>query len=138
MEREHHDLKYVLKDEWWIAAGMQGFKPKACCYEIDHSKYPNAQKIQIQDVEPLYKRADNPDAGILKEQPGKEIPERVTAILRGFRAGDKIPPVKITKAEHNSTFRYQLKDGCHRFYCSLAAGFTHIFAEMTERSDWIM
>ena len=52
--------------------------------------------------------------------------ERVVSVLRGFRSGAAIPPVKIVEAGAEYGYRYKLVDGAHRFYCALAVGFTHV------------
>lgn len=58
--------------------------------------------------------------------------ERVLRILRGFRLDNAIPPVEIVEGQH--PHRYKLTHGAHRFYCSLAAGFTSV--PTIEGFDW--
>ena len=52
--------------------------------------------------------------------------ERVLRILRGFRLGDRIPAVEIVDGKLGCSHRFKLTHGTHRFYCSVAAGFTHV------------
>ena len=49
---------------------------------------------------------------------------RLEAIVDGFRNGDAIPPIQIHK--HPETEHLVVKDGFHRYYASIAAGFSHI------------
>jgi hypothetical protein len=48
---------------------------------------------------------------------------RVLKILRGFVNDDPIPPVWVVRDQAGT---YALRNGAHRFYCSIAAGFTQI------------
>ena len=43
-----------------------------------------------------------------------------------FRADDPIPSVEVIPGPPESGYRYQLFHGAHRFYCSLAAGYTYV------------
>lgn len=65
---------------------------------------------------PIFNKSD--DEGIAAEA-------RVLRILRGFVAGDEIPPIAVSK-QPGGAYRYELSHGVHRLYCSLAAGFTHV------------
>ncbi len=56
--------------------------------------------------------------------------DRVISILTGFRTGSAIPPVEVVLEPEGSNFRYKLVHGAHRFYCSLAAGYSHVPAIM--------
>ncbi len=62
--------------------------------------------------------------------------QRVVQILRGFSTGAQIPPVEIDRLEHQAEPPYRLRNGAHRFYCSMAAGFTHVPAVVYEPSEW--
>jgi hypothetical protein len=52
--------------------------------------------------------------------------ERVERILRAFVVNGALPPVEVTKQAGG--YPFSLKDGLHRVYCSIAAGFTEIHA----------
>jgi hypothetical protein len=53
---------------------------------------------------------------------------RMVRILAGIVAGDNIEPVPVFTLPQTdlpvAPFRYRLRDGLHRFYASIAAGFT--------------
>ena len=57
--------------------------------------------------------------------------ETVLKILRGFVGNSAIPPVEIKRQPLGSVHPYYLWDGAHRFYCSVAAGFSHVPAVVT-------
>ena len=71
-------------------------------------------------VQPLYCRKISPDGRFFDTE------ELVVRVLRGFIEDSAIPPVKVEKEPPDSDYRYKLRDGTHRFYCSVAAGFSHV------------
>jgi hypothetical protein len=51
--------------------------------------------------------------------------EQLLRILIGFKNGDLLPPVHVREAVPGP-YRFTLYHGAHRYYASLAAGFSHI------------
>ena len=102
---------------------MEGFVPESSDYRVDLSEL-EAEKvfeININEVRPLKRDPifrNNVEFGTARS--------RVVRILRGFVANDAIPPVEIAWEPLGSDFRYKLTHGAHRFYCSLAAGFSQV------------
>ena len=128
----HHDLEIVFDDEWLVAAEMTGYVPASKAYRIGGSLCENAsiQEICIEDIGPVHR-----GVGIFRDSSdGVSVRERLLKILRGFRSGDSIPPVKVVENRPGSAHRYKLTDGTHRLYCSIAVGFTHIPA--VQGFDW--
>jgi hypothetical protein len=129
----HHGSEIELDDDWWAEAGMVGFVPQSKTYCFDPACGDRGlEMICIQDVSFVSR---NPGVGIFNDSiEYGTAHDRVVRILRGFQAGNAIPPVEI--AEDNSgQHRYRLVNGVHRFYCSLAAGFTHVPA--IKGIDWV-
>lgn len=126
----HHDLQFELPDEWWAAAGMAGFSPPGRAYMHDPAAYPHAFEVAIADVEPLYHRRAS--HGMFNDNPldGGMADFRVTRILAGFRTGAALPPVNVERAQIGAARPYVLKHGAHRLYASIAAGYTHIPAQI--------
>jgi hypothetical protein len=124
----HHGIELgELPDEWLDKAGMAGFVPQSKAYNVLRSNEPITQ-VSIEDVSPLLRKPlfrDDLETGI-------SASDRVMSILRGIRLGDAIPPVDIVPA--GAPYPYRLVAGAHRFYCSLAAGFTHVPAII--RQNW--
>ena len=121
----HHDLTIELNDAWWIEAGMVGFVPSSRTFRAD-SNAAEGQAIfeaAIGDVAPLRR---NPGVGIFNDDLEATAQERVVRLLRGFHNGDAIPPVQLVADASFEGCRYKITHGSHRFYCSLAAGFTHV------------
>ncbi len=79
--------------------------------------------IRIADIEPVRRAAGVP---VFHDSSWDGTParQRVECILRAFVANGALPPVELTKQE--GRYAFSLKDGLHRLYCSIAAGFTEI------------
>jgi hypothetical protein len=121
----HHGLRIELPDPWWAEAEMAGFVPRARTFrpDVNAEKGVEIFEASVEDVAPL-KRA--PGVGIFNDNKEATARERVVRILRGFREGAQIPPIHLTKLTPAAAFRYKIGNGSHRFYCSLAAGFSHV------------
>jgi len=128
MRLTHHDLSIVLEDEWLAEAQMAGFSPTSNAYRTDLSFSINGEpilEVRIADVGPV--GSVRCSIGIFRDsEDGVPALERVVKTLRGFRLGEAIPPVQIVECGPDSQYPYKLTAGVHRFYCSLAAGFTHV------------
>ena len=120
----HAYLIDALPDDWWDEAGMTGFVPNGLTFRIgpceprlDLERRP-VLILPINDVEPLEGRRLT--YGMFRDK------ESVLKILRGFRNGDAIPPIQVVKLPDGAPFSHRIYNGAHRFYCSVAAGFTHV------------
>ena len=128
MEFRHRGIAYTLSDEWWSEAGMEGFVPAQPSFQAGPSPWPDLAVFQVvfEDVEPLIRRGthgvfnDNVETG--------SAHDRVVRILRGFREGSAIPPVEVARVTGSGGSHFKLVHGAHRFYCAVAAGFSHIAA----------
>ena len=52
--------------------------------------------------------------------------DRMVPILRGFRNGDVLPPIEVDEPPNEIGRRFRVRDGFHRFYASVAVGFSHL------------
>jgi len=125
MKIDHHGVWEELPEEWWIAAGMANFVRSASAYRCDHGAAGNRRVclVRITDIEPVRR---GPGVPIFNASSWENISarERVENILRAFVVNDALPPVELTKQA--GRYPFGLKDGVHRVYCSIAAGFTEI------------
>jgi hypothetical protein len=121
----HHDLKIELPDSWWAEARMADFVPRARAFRPDRCAERGVEifEVKIEEVAPLQRA---PGVGIFNDNKEETARERVLRILRKFRADAEIRPIRLTKLAPGGVFRYEIADGSHRFYCSLAAGFSHV------------
>ena len=125
MKLTHHELQLELDADWWIEAGMIGFVPAERSYRVDLNAFPNRRvyEVRIDEVGPVHR---NQDVGIFNDNDEATARERVLSILQGCRSGAAFPPIEVVKGRLNYEYAYKLVHGTHRFYCSLAAGFTHV------------
>ena len=101
---------------WWCEAGMDDFQRETEAYlpMVD----PTVQLIALTDIEPppLDGRTRLTDSGFDEK--------RMIQILRGIASRQVIPPVEVKVKDHQpGEYRYEVYDGYHRFYASVAAGF---------------
>lgn len=121
----HHDLRIDLDDAWWNEAGMNGFVPLGRTFrpDLEAVKGETVFEARIDEVAPLRR---NPGVGIFNNNEEATARERVVRLLKGFRNGDAIPPVELVPDAAFEGCRYKITHGSHRFYCSLAAGFSYV------------
>ena len=122
---KHHGLEIEIDCAWWAEAGMENFAPLTRAYVADPTKADGRRifEIPIEDVRAVSR---NPGVGIFTDNVKDSARERVVRILRWFVSGKEIEPVKVVCEPPGSPYRYKLVDGAHRFYCSVAAGFSHV------------
>ena len=114
---------------------MEDFVPIRASYRGDPSAFPGREiaAVPINEVEPVSRQLshgvfnDSPESGTARE--------RVSSILRGFRSDSAIPPVEVVRIQGSGPCRYRLFHGAHRFYCSVAAGFSHVPAVVYQESE---
>lgn len=63
--------------------------------------------------------------------------DRMINVLRAFVANQALPPVEILP-DGKDGFLFQLADGTHRLYASIAAGFSHIHAKRNWRFNEVV
>ena len=128
----HRDFKFELSDEWWDEAGMRGFIPAQKSYYADLKAFLGwtVYEIRVDEVEPVRRQLSH---GVFNDdaETGRSAKDRVLDILRGFTNGAAIPPVDVIQVQ-GADYRYKLTHGAHRFYCSVAAGFSYIPARIVE------
>ncbi len=112
--------EFEIPDDWWNEAGMSGFKPAGPSYA---SSDLAAQIIPLREIEPPFRFPEHP-----KDFRGFDR-TRLVRVLSGFVAGAAIEPVALAELLLQSEFsplpfRYRVRDGVHRFYASVAAGYT--------------
>ena len=125
MKITHHGLEIILSDDWWAAAEMMGFVPTSNAYRPDPVHFPGRQVylVAMQDIGPVMR---GPGVAIFNGNDEASARERVVRILRSLRSGDAIPPVEVVEGRPGYQYPYKLVHGTHRFYCTLAAGYTHV------------
>lgn len=103
---------------------MAGYVPERSAPEVGESQWPELKVfvVAVGDVEPLRRRGTH---GVFNDSAESGTAhDRVVRILRGFREGHRIPPIEVARKDTG----FKLVHGAHRFYCAVAAGYTHIAA----------
>ena len=123
----HGNLEVELPDEWLREVGVPQFASAGSSYTVDASAFPDRDifEVCVTDVAPVQR---NVGVGIFNFniKTGQTARERVVSILRGFLSGAKLPPVEVVAFPDGEPHRYKLVAGAHRFYCSLAMGFSSV------------
>ena len=116
----HFPCEFEIPDDWLSEAGMIEFKPRAASYLPDGK----AVLIPLMAIEPVPRFTTHPKDGHGFDR------ERLVRLLKGFVAGDSIEPVPLFEMPlfefAHSPHRYRVLNGLHRFYGSIAAGFSHL------------
>ena len=118
--------EFEIPDEWLGEAGMKGFTPLGRGYRSAAA----AVLVPLREIEPPFRSREHP-----KDWRGFDR-ARLIDVLRGIVAAAEIPPVPLFALPplefwQPSPFRYRVKNGVHRFYGSVAAGFECLPAEIS-------
>jgi hypothetical protein len=109
------EAKSLLDD-----AGFAG--PPGVSYAYDDTD-PSVQLVALSDIEPPQRR----------DGVRYFVPDRANAVICGMINGDQMPPIGVkAPASSGGEFRYALYDGLHRYYLSMAAGYSHIPVEIVD------
>jgi hypothetical protein len=131
----HNNFIFELKHEWWVEAGMQGFVASFLSYPVNPESFPDRRvhQIPIREIAPVLRELSD---GVLNNDSARGLiaKDRAIHILQGFLTNAMLPPVEVVALPECSPYRYKLTHGAHRFYLSIAAGFTHI--PVVDGCDW--
>ena len=97
---------------------MSDFVPKASSYTAE-SRGP-FQVVPVSDVAPI-RRAP----GLAGFSPDGFDEQRLKSIFDALLHDTPLPPAEVNECA-SGAFRYKLYNGVHRFYVSVAAGFSHL------------
>jgi hypothetical protein len=112
--------EFEVPDEWWRSAGMEGFVASAEHYDTDLSTC--SEVVAFEEVEPPLRD----DCFWFRNR------DSVIDVLRKISSGQKLEPVEVwSRAKTNST-KLIVRDGFHRFYLSVAAGYRKVPVRITD------
>lgn len=103
-----------IPDEWWTRSGMDQFAKNTRAYPTTYLN--EIVIISISEIRPIQRSIGTP---AFHEQ-------RMLDILLGFARQSAIPPIIVEKNTSIEGFKYELLNGVHRYYASIAAGFDMI------------
>jgi hypothetical protein len=109
--------EFEIPDDWWIEAGMPEFVRQSSAY-----RSTTIDLVALDDIEPPFRLPNKP-----LDWRGFDH-ARMVSILKGFVAGEAIPPIDLLILPtlndiSGQPFKYRVLAGVHRFYASIAAGF---------------
>jgi hypothetical protein len=131
----HCDFAFSVPDDWWRENEMAEFVPADLSYvagtpEREREGLP-VFTVAIAKVVPCPRNLSH---GQFNDRPGRSAKQAVAEIFHGFRNREAIPPVEIVKLPIGAEYEYRLEHGAHRFYCAVAAGFSHVPAVDVSRA----
>jgi hypothetical protein len=122
----HHDLQVEVMDEWLTKSEALNFVPCCSSYVVDTQKFVNRNVciVAIKDVAPVRRAIGIPT---LKSDDfhGLSAEDRCISLLKAMVAAKPLPPIELKPTQIGKQ-EFELKDGTHRLYLSLALGFTHV------------
>jgi hypothetical protein len=111
--RPREGVEFHIPADWWAEARMKDFVPQSESYRFKAS--PQVSLVRLDDIAcPSLEFRTRPDLI------GGFNHDRMLKILRGIVSLAEIDPIKIVDNRHH------VADGYHRFYASLAVGFSQI------------
>jgi hypothetical protein len=115
-------VAFEIPTEWWERTKMPEFAPSAPAYAVDPT-HPHID-VPISEIAPLRRKP-----GLAGYSRDGFDETRMISILCAFCSQAPLPPVQVNEYSSDS-YRYKLYDGLHRFYASVAAGFSHLPIEV--------
>ena len=125
MKVKKGEIIFELPDEWLDDAGLSSEPHGRTNYEYEDSK--DISLVSISDISPVI-RGENVPIFNDGESDGvfKTARERAVSILKAIQFGATLPPVKVIDIKDDNKYKFKLVEGCHRFHCSIVAGFEKI------------
>ena len=109
-------MQLEIPRDWWTFCEMEDFKPKSRYYPCATPRGQTVEVVPLADVEPPQRSPGTPTFRKYKLVP----------ILLAFRSPEcRLPPVQVEAASCGS-YRFKLLNGFHRFYASVAVGYSHL------------
>jgi len=108
---------FEIPDAWLNEAGINGFSRTTSAYRSTSA----ASLVLLREVEPPHRVVEHP-----KDWLGFDR-SRLISVLRGIVSSAEFAPVPLLTLLSSDfprpPYRYRVRDGFHRFYASIAAGF---------------
>jgi hypothetical protein len=109
-------MQQEIPRDWWAFCEMDDFKPLSPYYPYAIPRDQTVEVVPLADVEPPKRSAGTPAFRKYKLVP----------IHLAFRSPEcRLPPVPV-EAASSGPYRFKLVNGFHRFYASVAVGYSHL------------
>jgi hypothetical protein len=114
----NYPCEFEIPDAWLAEAGMDGFTRSASAYRSTAV----AVLVPLREIEPPYR---------VPELDWRDFDRsRLISVLKGIATGAEIAPVPLLQLPPGdfpaAPYRYRVRNGFHRFYASIAAGFEQL------------
>lgn len=120
------DFEFDIPDEWWSFAEMEKAISNPGAYYPYSPASDDIQVISLYDIEPPQRSKGVP--------PFKKY--KLVPVLLAFQSPEcALPPLEIAMLQ-GSIYQYLLTNGYHRYYSSIAVGFTHAPAIVRLAFEW--
>jgi len=107
--------------EWLREVGMEFFVPNSLHYHVNQAHC--SRIVPINEIEPPLR--DNGNRWFRDK-------ETVVAILQQIRSEKDIKPIEVWSKKKKNSIKYVVRDGFHRFYISVALGFSEILIKIND------
>jgi hypothetical protein len=111
---------FEIPTNWWSVSGMSGFVSGAQHYRTTPDAPCEVKVVLVSEVAPLWRKP-----GLVGFSKSGFVEDRMVSILRAFCEDAPLPPIKVTETS-TGLYRYKIYNGVHRYYASVAAGFSHL------------
>jgi hypothetical protein len=111
----NYDTHFHIPDDWWSFCDMPMFIPEGECYNYD----PEFGRVIIVNI-----NAIKPPR--LNEMPVFEKHKMIPVLLAIGNPGGMLPPVEVAPKSLLNGYSLEVLQGIHRFYASIAVGYSHI------------
>jgi hypothetical protein len=112
-------VEFDIPDEWWAFAEMQRFERGTGQFYY-YGGYPDSERVQVVDlaiVEPSIRTVGVP---LFKKY-------KLVPVLFALTSPEcSLPPVKVALHPEPDRYLYRVTNGLHRYYASVAVGYTRL------------
>lgn len=110
-------VEFVIPDEWWSFAEMHTFSDHGGDYYTYSHAHKKVQVVLISSVEPPTR-----SNGVPSFKKYKLVP-----VLLAFLSPEgELPPIEVQRISSPSQYEFRVLNGYHRFYSSIAVGYSRL------------
>jgi hypothetical protein len=110
------NIEFEIPDDWWQFCDMEDFRPATTFYLYSR------RDVGVQTVPVSAVRPPERDAGVVGFHKNRLVP-----ILLAFTSDRcALPAVPVRELADGDAYRYQVLDGYHRYYATIAAGYSRL------------
>src|SRR6266849_1607646 len=112
-------IGFEIPDDWWSFAEMDSFSPKGGGF------YPYKQSDITEDIHVVLLSEIEPPMRNSGVPPFKKY--KMVPVLLAFLSPEcLLPPVEVQALASSKTHRFKVYNGYHRYYASVAVGYTKL------------